>query len=325
MRIAVTGATGHVGVNLVKSLVSRGFDVAILVRKNPGAFNGLDVKQVKGDVLLPDSLVDLCKDADVVIHLAALITVGSKMNGGVVAINVDGTKNIVTVARKSGVRKFIHFSSVDTLVHKPINEVMDETRPISNSTSNPYEYTKAIAEKWVLEQQSKDFDVVVLNPSVIVGPEDLGPSLMGSFICDAITGAIPGVIPGGYDFVDVRDVVNATINSIEKGRGGEKYIISGRWVSVKEVSDLLADVSGAKRKLPVYPLWLAKLGIPFLYMFSKLKGTQPIYNSESLSILQSSNRKISAHKAKVELDFHSRPLVETLSDTYRWFKENNYF
>jgi len=163
MRVAVTGATGHVGVNLVKGLVCNGFCVNVLLRKNPGAFNGLDIKQVKGDVLLPDSLDDLCKDVDIVIHLAALITVGTKLNGTVVSTNVDGTKNIVAAARKYGVRKFIHFSSVDTLVHEPIHEVMDETRPISNSTSNPYEYTKALAEKWVLEQQSKDFDVVVLN------------------------------------------------------------------------------------------------------------------------------------------------------------------
>lgn len=325
MRIAVTGATGHVGVNLVKSLVDKGFDVTALIHKNPSIFNGLNIDKVNGDLLIPDTLSKFCKDADVVIHLAALISIGSSSFNQVQMTNVVGTKNLVEAAKVIGVRKFIHFSSIHALIHEPLDQPMDENRELAIDSKISYERTKAIAEKWVLEQQSENFDVIVLNPTSIIGPKDPGPSLMGEFICGAYKGTIPGVVPGGYDWVDVRDIVDATIEAINKGRGGERYILSGSWLKIKEFADIFIEVSDKKRLLPVIPLWLATIGVPFLFLFSKLTGTKPLYTKESLSILQSGNQNISSKKAQKELNFNPRPLKETLADTYSWFKENKYF
>ncbi len=324
MRIAVTGATGHIGINLVKALVSQNYKVKVLVHNNTSDLSNYDVDIIVGDLLNPKSLIQLCKDVDIVIHLAAVISIGLSSSNDVYNINVQGTKNIVDVAIGQGVKKLIHFSSIHAIVQEPLNKTLDEKGAIAFDSKIPYEVTKATAEQWVLNQQSNTFDVVVLSPTSVIGPEDPGPSLMGEFMCGAFNRTIPGVVPGGYDWVDVRDIVDATITAISKGKGGNKYILSGAWLSIKEFADLWMNTCGSNRRLPVIPLWLAKFGVPFLYVFAKLTRTKPVYTNESLSILQSGNRQISSLKAQTELGFHSRALEETFIDSHKWYKENKY-
>ncbi|NQU33741.1 MAG: NAD-dependent epimerase/dehydratase family protein [Bacteroidetes bacterium] len=325
MKIAVTGASGHVGINLVKKLVQLGHDVRVLVFNGTKLLEELEVEKIKGDLRIIESLFSLCEGVEVVFHLAALISIGNDSEKTVYSTNVDGTKNLVTAAKKAGVKKLIHFSSIHALIHEPFDIEMDESRAIAVNSNITYERTKAIADQWVLQQQSNDFDIVIMNPTSIIGPEDNGPSLMGEFICMVYQGRLPGIVSGGYDWVDVRDIVDASIAAIDKGRGGERYLLSGSWLSIKDFADILISVSNKKRKIPVLPLWLARIGIPFLHIYAKVTNTKPIYTRESLSILQSGNRLISSNKAQIELGFNTRPLKETLSDTYLWFKENNYF
>ncbi len=325
MKIGVTGATGHVGVNLVKKLILLGHNVRILNYKNKNEFFNSDIEKVYGNVLDPESLKEFCKGLEVIFHLAAIISIGSENRSKVFSTNVEGTKNLVNIAKQLGVKKLIHFSSIHALVHEPLNLPMDESREVAIDSIIPYERTKAIADKWVLGQQSNDFDVIIINPTSIIGPEDYGPSLMGEFIIMAYNGKLPGVVPGGYDWVDVRDIVDASISAIKNGVGGNRYILSGSWLTIKDFADLLIKVSDKHKTITVLPLWLAKIGIPFLYAYAKITNTKPLYTNESLSILQSGNRLISSEKAKEELGFNPRSLHETLTDTYHWFKENSYF
>jgi len=324
MKIAITGATGHVGANLVPRLIELGHNLKVLIYNGDSIPDSTKVEKVKGSLQNTDSLFHLCKDVDVVFHLASLISIGSDSYEQVYETNVDGTKNVFKAASGAGVKKFIHFSSIHALIHKPYEMPMDETKPVAINSSINYERTKAIAEQWVMEQNGNGTEVVVINPTSIIGPMDPRPSLMGEFMKMTYENRIPGLVPGGYDWVDVRDIVEATINTIDKGRGGERYILSGNWLSVKSFSDMFVDVSDKDKYLPVLPLWLAKLGVPFMYLYSKLTKRKPIYTYESLNILQSGNRNISSAKAELELGFKSRPLQETLLDTYNWFKENDY-
>ncbi len=324
MKIAVTGATGHVGINLVKRLVDQGHYLKVLVYEKIDVLDGLDVEIVKGSLQNIESLKQLCEGAEVVFHFAALISIGSDSDKKIFDINVLGTQNIVNSAMNVGVKKLIHFSSIHALVHKPYNHPMDESREIATDSPISYERTKAIADKWVMEQHNDNLEIVVLNPTAIIGPNDTKPSFMGEFMKLIYAGNLPGLVPGGYDWVDVRDVAEAAITAIEKGRGGERYILSGKWLSIKNFADIFVEYSDKNKYLSVLPLWLARLGVPFMWIFSKLTGKTPVYTYGSLEILKSNNRFISSDKAQLELGFKPRPLKETIFDTYSWYKENNY-
>jgi len=324
MKIAITGASGHVGVNLVNNLIELGFDIKVLIFNSSEALDNLSITKIKGSLLETDILDTLCKDVDVVFHLAAQISIGNESDEILKSTNITGTKNILNAARNARVKKFIHFSSIHALNHEPVDITMDENRELAINSKIMYERTKAIAEEWVLNQNSHDFDVIVLNPTSIIGPVDTKPSLMGDMMIGVYKQTIPGVVPGGYDWVDVRDVVKAAIVAIYKGRGGQRYILSGNWLSIKSFTDIFVDCSDKNNYLPVLPLWLIKLGVPFINIYSKLVKRKPLYTLESINILQSGNRFISSRKAQQELEFQPRPLEQTLADTYNWFKKNNY-
>lgn len=320
--IGITGANGHVGSNLVRRLIQEKHAVRVLQFNDHEGFDGFSVEVVTGDLNDPSSLLSFCKGLDVIIHLAAKITIGNNSFESVYKVNVDGTKNLVKAAKETGVKKFIHFSSIHALKHDPMDVPVDESRPLATDSNISYEKTKSIADEWIMTQHADDFEVVVLNPTAIIGPNDFKPSLMGQMLIRLYNGTLPGLIPGGYNWVDVRDVCNAACNAIERGKGGERYILSGTWKSVADYAKLACAVNGKKMNKPIFPLWLAKVGLPFIQVYSKLAGQHPLYTNQSLMILQQGNKNISNEKAKKELGFNPRPLAETLEDTIAWLKEN---
>ena len=324
MNIGITGASGHVGANLIRLLQPTGHNIKVLSHKDTRALQVSGMEIVKGDVLKRETLTTFCTNLDVVFHLAAHISIGGNNYDTVYAINVDGTKNVMEAAKQAGVKRFIHFSSIHALEHYPFDFPMDETRPLALNAPLAYERTKAIAESLVLEQNNKDFETVVLNPTAIIGPNDFKPSFLGRTLIMMYKGQLPGLVPGGYNWVDVRDVAAAAISAIDKGKPGEHYILSGEWQSIKFLASLVAEIKGRKMKLPVLPLRLARAGIPFFTLWSRITGNPPLYTSESLSILQNGNRNISHNKATAELGFNPRPLKESLNDTISWFRKMSY-
>lgn len=326
MRIAVTGASGHVGCNLVRALLTSGeHQIKVLQYRDHTGFDGLDLEVVNGNIHQPENLNKLCSDVDIVFHLAAKISIGSNSYQSIYETNVEGTKNLVKAAKNAGVKKLIHFSSIHAFDPQPMNETLDESRPLMLDSKISYEKTKSIATKWVLSQKSDDFEVVILHPTSVIGPFDYKPSLMGQMFINLYNNSLPGLVPGGYDWVDVRDVVKSGVAAIENGKSGEQYILSGGWTSVKYLAGVFAEVGERKPTNFIFPLWLAKLGVPFISIWSKLAKQEPIYTYESLEILQLGNPNISNRKAARDLGHTSRPLEETLIDTIKWFEENNYF
>jgi len=323
MKIAVTGASGHVGGNLCRELVRKGHKVKALVHKDDRSIQGLDLELVQGDLTEPDSLEELCKDTEVVFHLAALISVnGDKQQ--LERINVQGTQNLINVLSQSNGRRLIHFSSIHALDHNPLDKPMDENNPLVTHALMMYETTKVKGDKIVLEGIRNGLDAVIVNPSAIIGPNDFKPSLIGQVILKLYKGSLPALVPGGYDFVDVRDVVQASIAAIDKARKGERYILSGKWVSVRDLAKTLERVTEKKIVQRTVPLSLAKLGVPFFKIYSKISGQHPLYTTQSLDIIMSGNRQIMSDKACHELNYNPRPLEETLCDTVNWYKENGY-
>ena len=324
MNIAVTGANGHVGINLCLALQEKGHYVRALNHKNDFGLKHINVESFKGDLLNTDSLRSFLVDIEVVVHLAAKISIKGDPDGSVQKINVEGTRNILDLAIKSGIKRFIHFSSIHAFQQEPLDEVLDEMRPTVNSGAFSYDRSKAEAEKIVLASAKNGFDTIVLCPTAIIGPVDYEPSLTGKAMLELYNHQIPALVPGGYNWVDVRDVVDGCIAAIEKGRSGEKYLLSGQWRSLKDVATLITKHTGMKTTSVVMPFWIAQVGLPFITAFSKITGSEPIYTKESLQIIKNGNRNISNAKARSELGFNPRNLDDTIKDLFIWYRENDF-
>jgi dihydroflavonol-4-reductase len=324
MIIAVTGANGHVGVNLCRALISRGHQVRALTHLHTNGLQDIPVTRIKGDLLDKDSLIPLLTGVDVVFHLAAKISITGDPDGSVGRINTGGTMNMLSTAIECGVKRFIHFSSIHAIRQQPNDQLLDETRPLVEHDGFAYDRSKAAGERAVMEAVKKGLNAIVLSPTAIIGPEDPEPSLVGNAVIDIYNYKIPSLVPGGYDWVDVRDIVAAAISAIDCGRTGEKYLLSGHWHSLKEFSALIRLHTGRKTVKTILPIWMARVGLPFINLYSKLSGTKPLYTSESLSILSQGNRMISNLKAQHELNFQPRPFSETIKDHLAWLKANRF-
>ena len=323
MKIALTGASGHIGANLCRQLIEQKHEVTVLANQFTYSIDGLNLQIIHGNLLDPEALIQLVDGQEIVIHLAATISInGDKKN--LIDTNVKGTQNVLEAVRNGKVKRLIHFSSIHALVQQPLDQPLDENRPLALNDPIMYNKSKAISHQMVLEHVSRGLDAVIINPTSVMGPNDFKPSLIGQAILQLYKEKIPALIPGGYDWVDVRDVVQGTIQSIEQGRTGESYLLSGHFVSLAELYAKLSMLKGSTKKLSVLPFWLAEIGIPFLKIWARVTGSRPLYTRESVEILKFAHKNISNEKARRELNYHPRPFKETLEDTLRWFTENNY-
>jgi len=320
--IVVTGAAGHVGANLVPALLARGRKVRVLVHADRRAFQGLDVEVMPGDIRDPESLVDAFKNAEVVYHLAARISIFQHDWPLLEAVNVTGTRNVVEACLRCGVRRLVHFSTIHSIARSTGEGTVDELESLVESRRYPaYDRSKAAAEKEVCQGVERGLDAVIISPTGIIGPNDYKPSHFGDALLRLANGRLPSLVSGGFDWVDVRDVVRGAVRAEEKAPAGAKYILSGHWVSLREVAGLVARITGVPAPGFVCPMWLAQVGAPFISAFDRLAGRRPLYTSVSLQALRD-NRDISHQKATGELDYQPRPFKETLIDTLRWFEEN---
>ena len=319
--VVVTGASGHVGGNLVRALLERGEKVRALVQHDQRALEGLDVKIVKGDVLDPESLRNAFKKADVVFHAAAYISLFMNDWPRLQSVNVIGTRHVVEACLYCGVRRLVHFSSIHAL-QESMDGPIDETRPhVESRRCPPYDRSKAEGEKEVLIGINNGLDVVIINPTGIIGPYDFRPSHSGEALLSMAQGTLPALVGGGFDWVDVRDVVKGALCAEKQAPTGAKYILSGHWISVRDMAAQVEEITGVRSPRFVSPLWLARLGAPFLTAVAHWRGKRPLYTTVSLKALKS-HRTISHKKATLELDYHPRPFSDTIKDTLQWFPRN---
>ncbi len=323
MKAAVTGASGHIGMCLCNYLLKEGFKVKALIHKNNTHLQNLNAELIEGDINDRNSINELCTNVDVVFHLAAIISIDKKDKKKVFKTNIDGTRLITNVCLEKSVSKLIHFSSIHALNSFPLNDVLDETRELITDVNTVYDFSKAEGERIVLNAVKSGLDAVILNPTAVIGPFDYKPSYLGQALIKMYKNKLPMLINGGYDWVDVRDIAKAAINSIEKGRKGEKYLLSGNWLSLVELSKLIGEIFNRKTPKNIAPFFLAKIGIPFIKIYSDIKGEEPLYTNSSLDILKNSNKFISSEKAQKELNYNSRPIRDTIKDTFEWFKKND--
>ncbi len=324
MKVAVTGASGHVGNCLIRKLIEKGSEVIVLRHDDEDDLKNMEVQIVEGNVLDKDSLNKLCHQADQVFHLAAKISIDEKEKELVYRTNVEGTKNVIAACNEQKIKRLIHFSSIHTLDPFPMGQTLDETRPMIADTHMIYEKSKKEGEKLVLEAAAKGLPAVILTPTAIIGPYDNKPSYLGQALIKIYSNKLPMLIGGGYDWVDVRDVVDGAISASEKGRPGERYILSGKWISLKDLSNMISQISHRKTPSFVAPSFLAHIGLPFIKLYADLKKEHPLYTRDALEILKNSNPFISSRKAQTELGYNPRPIEETLMDTFDYFKTKGF-
>ena len=325
MKIALTGASGHLGAALLQELCKRNMQVKALLRDDDTrSCTGLPVEIIKGDLLQPGVLVSLMQDCDIVIHCAALISVNGDPNGLVRLTNVEGTRSVIENALHCGIKRCIHISSIHAFQQKPSMEILDENRLQIDEKGFAYERSKLAGQQIALEANKKGMKVLVMHPTSIIGPYDHKPSLMGKVLIDMHTGKLPFIFNGGFDFCDCRDVANAITNSITMGRPGEAYLLGGKWHSLKRLAEILARCSGKKINIMALPAFAAHAGLPVVKLLASLQKKEPLYTEEALDALFNGNRCISSSKAMNELNYSIRPFEETIADTFNWFKNKSY-
>lgn len=319
-KVAVIGASGYIGNNVCRALLEQGHHVKAMVHITSNSLERFDIEKVRGDILDPSSLTRFLEGVDIVFHAAGKISISGDPDGSVRRTNVIGTKNVVEATLSSGAKRLIFFSSIHALEQNP-NAELDESRDFVGDRGFVHDYAKSDAEKEVLKGIAKGLDAVILSPTAAIGPYDFSPSLMGHGLIALYNRKLPALVRGGCDWVDVRDVVKAAVTAMDKGKSGERYLLSGMWKTVRELAQLVHETTGKSPPKFTSPSWLARIGVPIAKAYSLITNTPTLYTGETLEVLLRCNRNISCSKAKRELAFYPRPLVETLADTFEWFKK----
>jgi len=320
MLAAVTGASGHLGANLVRALIARKWQVRTLVRRDIRALEGLDIECISGDVLDKESLRRAFAGADIIFHLAGRISLVNRDRKEVEAVNITGVQNVVSACIDTGVKRLVHTSSFHAHKQEPLNEPLDESRPLlSPGRYPPYNHSKAEGERIVRDTINKGVDAIIINPTGMLGPHDYKPSHFGATLLLMAQGRLPALIHAGLNWVDNRDVAEGMINACEHAEPGAKYILSGHWVTLESIARQVSSITGIKPPRIVLPMRMAKALAPLAAFIDRIRGRQAVFTPISMRELES-NTNISHEKASRELGYEPRPLEQTIAHTIHWFR-----
>jgi dihydroflavonol-4-reductase len=315
----VTGGGGRLGNVLVRALLDRRQQVRVLEPESrPESLEGLDIDFVSGSVLETDDIARAVEGVNVVYHLAAKIDLRPKKDPLMVAINVDGTRNVVDACLARGLR-LVHTSSHHALEREPLDQPLTEDKPLALNEKCEYHRSKAVGETIVLDACERGLDAVIVNPGSMIGPHDYEPSMVGAALIDMYHGRIPVLLDMLSDYVDVRDVADGMIAAAEKGRRGERYFLTGDVIPVTEMATVYGELTGANVPRRALPLWVGWVLLPFALAGSAITKKDPFITADMLRA-SVSNEVVSHDKAARELGYSIRPLREALGDAVAWYR-----
>jgi len=314
----VTGAAGYLGSVLVRKLYELGYSVISLALPGENADYIAPYSEVRyADVCDKAALERAARDADVIIHLAGIIDIGTRHRALIRRVNVGGTRNVAEFCKERG-KRMIYCSSVHAIPCLPDDGVMTETREFDpDKVRGLYSKTKAEATAMVLAMAAEGLDVMVAFPSGIIGPYERRLSNIGQVISDFLCGRLTAYIDGQYNFVDVRDVASGLIGMVEHWHSGECYILSGEVITVKRMIEVIAaagEKKMIKTKLPHWFIMSTGYLAEFYYFIMRKK---PLFTYYSIRTLRD-NCNFSNQKARSEIGFSARPAQESLTDMTRW-------
>ena len=319
----ITGGSGHVGANLVRELSSRGYEIRCIDFDNDHrAFEEFNVELVKGNITDISTLDNAFKDVEVVFHTAAVISLDRKDKDLIRSVNVGGTENVCEMSLRHGVKKLIHFSSVDAFVREPLEDPLYENRSlVTDPNAVPYDLSKADAQRIVLEYCDNGLNASIIHPSGIFGPNDFKPSLFGQEFINIANGKRPYSINVGYDYVDVRDLCKTSVNCIDKGEIKQNYIVGGNYMDFVYMSEVMSEILNKKLIRSTLPFGFIYMSLPGSYISSLIKKTPRAITMDSIHTIKVQNKNIPSSLSREKLNHNPRPVEETIQDTIEFFQK----
>ena len=327
MKVLVTGATGFIGSRVVRKLLEQGVDVRVLVRKKSNLENisELPVDIAYGDLTKPETLSTSLEGCEALFHVAAEYKLWVPKPESIYRTNVDGTVNIMKAALQKGIKRIVYTSSVATLGINKNGTPADEETPVTiNDMIGHYKRSKYIAEEKVREMVKKaGLPAIIVNPSTPIGPGDIKPTPTGRIIIEAASGRMPAYVDTGLNIVHVDDVADGHILAFEKGRIGERYILGGENLTLRELLEKIAQFTGRSApKIRLSP----DIILPIAYIaevIAKITKKEPFITIDGV-LMSKKKMFFSIEKAKTELGYNPRPADEAIKDSIDWFRQKGY-
>lgn len=327
-KVLVTGASGHVGSNIVRHLLDAGHEVRTLIHPsaNNRSLDGLDVERVEGDIRDYASMLRATKGIARVFHVAAKISTASatpEEEASLYGINVIGTRNVARSCLENGVARMVltgSFSATGFDLDDP-TQASDETLPFYPfGNTMPYAHTKALAEHQVLEAVAEGLDAVIATSCGCIGPWDYLPSRMGGTICDYVNGKLRVYIDGGFMWIRAHDIATGHMLAMERGRKGQKYLFATEFMTLRELFDAVREVAGVEHRLYELPREPVRM-VAALYSGTLArffpKASQRL-TPGSIAVL-AMRRRVDTRKAVRELGFRPTSLREGIAEAHEFF------
>jgi dihydroflavonol-4-reductase len=327
MKCFVTGATGFLGSHVARQLLAKGADLRLLVRATSRTDNidDLPAEHILGDLRDPASLKKGMSGCECVFHVAADYRLWARNGQELYDSNVEGTRNVLQAARDTGVRRVIYTSSVATMGFGNNGRLTDERTPVTIANMiGDYKRSKFMAERLVIEAGQAGQSVVIVNPTTPIGERDIKPTPTGRIIVDFLRRKFPAYVETGLNLVDVVDCAQGHLLAMEKAVPGERYILGGENLTLKQILDKLAAITGLpspKVKLP-YAMAYAT-GVVDTLVTGTIRKREPRVTLESVRM----GRKkmfVTSAKAERKLGWNPRPVDDALRRAVEWFRANGY-
>jgi len=320
--ILITGATGRIGNHLTKTLLEQGEKIRIFSRTEKSkSLENLNVQLFRGDITIFKDIESALEGVDEVFHLAGYINISNRDRELTYDINIGGTTQLAKLCNLKNINLY-YTSSIHAFIPPGDGSVITENTPLSLNESKSrgiYDYSKAMGTTNVLKEIQNGLKAVIFFPTGVIGPYDFGPSLFGKGMISLIHSNYASSIDGQYDYVDVRDVVEAMLTARKLEKFGQTYILSGNVMHMKEYVSYLKEVTNIHSKTFIYPRLSAIIFSYIKNFFDKHSEFTP-YTIDTLN----SNCNISHEKATSELNYNPRLPKESINDQYIWFRDNGY-
>jgi dihydroflavonol-4-reductase len=327
MKVFVTGATGFVGHHVARALAAEGADLRLLVRKSSNLANleGIAGETHVGDLAEPESLRPALAGCDAVMHVAADYRLWIRDPAAMYKANVDGTRELLRMAREAGVPRVVYTSSVATMHFRTDGLVINEDTPVSlKDMVGHYKRSKFLAEQEAIKAAQGGQKVMILNPTTPIGPNDAKPTPTGRIFVDFLNGKFPAYMDTGLNLVDVAEVARTHVAALTVGTPGKRYILGGENLTLKQILDKMSAITGIPSPTVEIPFAVAATYAFFEeWITGRIRGKEPRATLEEVRMGRKKMFASSAH-AQQELGFRIAPVYPAMRAAIEWFRAHGY-
>lgn len=327
MKVFLTGATGFVGYHVAHALAAEGADLRMLVRKtsNLAHLEGIPGETHVGDLAQPESYAPALAGCEAVMHVAADYRLWIRDPESMYRANVDGTRDLLRMAREAGVRRVVYTSSVATMHFRTDGLVVNEDTPVSLADMvGHYKRSKFMAEQQAIAAAQDGQQVIILNPTTPIGPNDAKPTPTGRIFVDFLNRRFPAYVDTGLNLVDVAEVARTHVAALTVGKPGHRYILGGENLTLKQILDKMAAITGIPSPTTKIPFAIAAAYAFFEeWITGRIRGKEPRATLEEVRMGRKKMFASSAH-AQQELGFRIVPVYPAMRAAIEWFRAHGY-